>query len=374
MFVVGVIGGGQLARMLQPAAIALGIELRVFAEAENSSAHQAVTMVGDYNKFELISEFAQGLDALTFDHEHVPVELLGKLVAAGVPVRPGPHALVHAQNKLVMRRRLEELALPQPKWAAASSLEEVQKFIDLNGPKIVVKTPIGGYDGKGVRVISAASEVSDWLEGLDDFGGELLLEEKVSFKREVAQLLARRPNGELQSWPLVATLQEHSVCAQVISPAPGPANFELARQIATEVAASLDVVGVMAVEMFETESGQLLINELAMRPHNSGHFSIEGSETSQFEQHLRAILDLPLGSTQARDEYTVMINLLGVDDQNNFLPNYPIAMSQFPEVKFHNYEKAPRKGRKMGHLTILGSDLESLISKGLACRDVLYKH
>ncbi len=369
---VGVIGGGQLARMMQPAAINLGIELKVFSEMQNSSAALATTQVGDYTKYEELSEFAKTVDVITFDHEHVPTDLLSRLVADGVLVRPGPDALIHAQNKLTMRRRLAELGLPQPAWQSAKTAEDVLSFLENYGPKIIVKTPIGGYDGKGVRVVSELSQVSDWLENIASFGGELLLEQKVDFVRELAQLSARRPSGEFKAWPLVATYQANSVCSEVIAPAPAPANFEGAAAIAQKVAAGLDVTGVMAVEMFETASGEILINELAMRPHNSGHFSIEGSVTSQFEQHLRAVLDLPLGSVEPRAKYAVMINLLGVDDANDFLQKYPAAMTKFPQVKFHLYQKAARAGRKMGHLTLLGENYEELVATGSACRDVLY--
>ena len=369
---VGVIGGGQLARMMQPAAINLGIELKVFSETQNSSASLATAQVGDYTKYEEISTFAKTVDVITFDHEHVPTALLAKLEAEGVAVRPGPSALIHAQNKLTMRRRLAELGLPQPAWQSAKSPEDVASFLAAHGPKIIVKTPIGGYDGKGVRVVSELGQVSDWLESLEAFGGELLLEQKVDFVRELAQLSARRPSGEFRAWPLVATYQANSVCSEVIAPAPAPADFEGAAAIARKVAEGLGVTGVMAVEMFETASGEILINELAMRPHNSGHFSIEGSVTSQFEQHLRAVLDLPLGSVESRAEYAVMINLLGVDDSNDFLQHYPTAMAKYPQVKFHLYQKAARAGRKMGHLTLLGENYEELVADGLACRDILY--
>jgi 5-(carboxyamino)imidazole ribonucleotide synthase len=369
---VGVIGGGQLARMMQPAAINLGLELKVFSETEGSSASLATTQVGDYTKYEEISKFAKTVDVITFDHEHVPTDLLSRLVADGVAVRPGPRALIHAQNKLTMRRRLAELGLPQPKWQGAKTASDVSEFLAKHGPKIIVKTPIGGYDGKGVRVVSEVGQVNDWLENVGQFGGELLLEEKVSFVRELAQLSARRPSGEFKAWPLVATYQENSVCSEVIAPAPGPADLAGAAKIAQLVAEGLDVTGVMAVEMFETESGEVLINELAMRPHNSGHFSIEGSFTSQFEQHLRAVLDLPLGSTESRAPFAVMINLLGVDDSNDFLGRYPIAMAEFPQVKFHLYQKGPRAGRKMGHLTLLGDNHEELVQTGLAARNILY--
>lgn len=372
MPVVGVIGAGQLARMMQPAAIALGIGIKVFAESESSSAHQAVTKVGDYNDFDLLVDFAKTVDVITFDHEHVPTAILERLTQEGYAVRPGPNALKHAQNKLTMRRKLTELGLPQPIWTAAKNEAEVEAFLATHGPKIVVKTPIGGYDGKGVRVISAVSEIIDWLEHIDGFGGELLLEEKVDFVGELAQLSARNPSGEFRAWPLVATFQEAGVCSEVISPAPAFEHHAMAEQIAQSIAEALAVVGVMAVELFQTRSGEILVNELAMRPHNSGHFSIDASLTSQFEQHLRAVLDLPLGDTSGIAKFAVMINLLGVDSENDFVSHYSTAMVQYPQIKFHLYEKAPRKGRKMGHLTLQGDDLETLLAAGRACKELLY--
>ena len=373
MPVVGVIGGGQLARMMQPAAIALGVELRVFAESANSSAHQAAYRTGDYNNIAALTEFCDGVDALTFDHEHVPQHLLTALEQSGVKVRPGPSALIHAQNKLTMRRRLAELGLPMPNWAAAKTANDIEQFLAANGPEIVVKTPIGGYDGKGVRVVSSVSEVGDWLTDIAAFGSELLLEQKVNFVGECAQLLARRPSGEVKSWPLVRTIQQGGVCSEVIVPFGSSAQQISALEIAQKIAGGLDVVGVLAVELFETASGELLINELAMRPHNSGHFSIEGSKTSQFEQHLRAVLDLPLGDTALVDSAAVMINLLGVDSTNRFAEHYPIAMQDFPEAKFHLYEKEPRAGRKMGHITLVGKDPVQLAARGRAAREVLYR-
>ena len=370
MYSVGVIGAGQLARMMQPAALALGIELRVFAEAEGSSASQSATRVGDYTNFEALLEFASGVDVITFDHEHVPTNLLEKLEALGHRVSPGPKALIHAQNKLTMRRKLTELGLPQPTWAAVSTATEVESFIAKNGPRVVAKTPIGGYDGKGVMVIESASEIAHWLEAIESFGGELLLEEKVQFSRELAQLCARSESGELALWPVVETRQHLGVCSEVIAPAAN-ADQDATAHIASEIARGLFVTGVMAVELFETAAG-VVVNELAMRPHNSGHFSIEGSRTSQFEQHLRAVLGLPLGDTDLLAPVAVMLNLLGVDDKNDFLGNYQKAMRQFPEVKIHSYAKGPRKGRKMGHLTLLGSDAEVLLERGSGARAVLY--
>ncbi len=372
MPVVGVIGAGQLARMMQPAAIALGIGIKVFGESEGASAHQAVTKVGDYNDFDQLLDFARTVDVVTFDHEHVPTAILERLTAAGHDVRPGPNALKHAQNKLTMRRKLTELGLPQPIWQAAKSETEVAEFLASHGPKIVVKTPIGGYDGKGVRVIASVSEVADWLENIAAFGGELLLEEKVDFVGELAQLSARRLSGEFRAWPLVATFQQDGVCSEVVAPAPEIDHHAKAEKIARSIADSLGVVGVMAVELFMTRSGEILVNELAMRPHNSGHFSIDASVTSQFEQHLRAVLDLPLGDTAGTSKFAVMINLLGVDSENDFVRHYPKAMALYPQIKFHLYEKEPREGRKMGHLTLQGDDLDALLAAGRACRELLY--
>ena len=372
MQTVGVIGGGQLARMMQPAAIALGINLSVFAESEGSSAHGAVTKVGDYTDLSQLREFAKDVSVITFDHEHVPTELLRQLEADGVNVRPGPGALIHAQNKLVMRKKLAELGLPQPNWTEISSPQELEKFIAIHGPEVVVKTPIGGYDGKGVRVVSSASEVSDWLENLADYGGSLLAEQKVDFVSEAAQLIARRPSGEAKTWPLVQTIQSGGVCSEVIAPYPSLSLSDPAAEIAHLIATGLGVTGVMAVEMFVLSDGKLLVNELAMRPHNSGHFSIEGSNTSQFEQHLRAVLDLPLGDTGMRGGFAVMVNLLGVDDENTFYEHYPSVMARYPSVSFHLYQKTARLGRKMGHLTVLGSNHEELLETGREARSLIY--
>ncbi|NDH66104.1 MAG: 5-(carboxyamino)imidazole ribonucleotide synthase, partial [Microbacteriaceae bacterium] len=253
--------------------------------------------------------------------------------------------------------------------------EDLQEFLNGNGGECILKTPIGGYDGKGVRVIRSVEDAHAWLEPefLASVGGVLLAEEKVDFVREVAQLSARRPSGEWTSWPLVQTTQQHGVCAEVVSPAPG-ANAETiakAAEIAQQVAEGIGVTGVLAVEMFETPNGRLLINELAMRPHNSGHFSIEGSVTSQFEQHLRAVLDLPLGSTDARAEWAVMVNLLGTDDKNDFVLGYAEVLAGHPSAKVHTYGKSPRKGRKMGHVTVVGDKLEEVSNEANATAQAL---
>ncbi|KQX06373.1 MULTISPECIES: 5-(carboxyamino)imidazole ribonucleotide synthase [unclassified Leifsonia] len=357
--IVGVIGAGQLARMMIPAAVELGIELRVLAEADGMSAALAAVGVGDYRDREAVLAFADTVDVLTFDHEHVPQEILRELVQRGVAVHPGPDALLYAQDKLLMREKLAELGLPIPDWARVENAEQLAAFLADHGGRAVVKTPRGGYDGKGVRVVRGADEAEDWFSALAD-GDALLVEELVDFSRELAQQVARRPSGEIVSWPLVETVQTDGVCTEVIAPAPHSAGrlADLATQIAVTVAEGIGVTGALAVELFQTTDGRLLVNELAMRPHNSGHWSMDGSTTGQFEQHLRAVLDLPLGSTDTHGEWSVMVNILGGPAEGSLADRYANAMEQHPSVKVHNYGKAPRPGRKVGHVTAVGADLD----------------
>lgn len=367
---VGVIGGGQLARMMIPPAIELGVDIRVLEEAEGMSAELAATAVGDYRDLDTVLAFAETVDVITFDHEHVPPAILRELVNRGVQVHPGPDALLYAQDKLQMRAKLTELGLPVPDWAAVESAEELGAFLADHGGRAVVKTARGGYDGKGVRVVSDAAGADDWFLALaeDGRGGALLVEELVSFQRELAQLIARRPSGQTAVWPVVETVQRDGVCAEVIAPAPGSSErvVEVAAEIARRIADGLGVTGVLAVEMFETTDGRVLVNELAMRPHNSGHWSIEGAVTSQFEQHLRAVLDLPLGAPDARDDWSVMVNILGGPSEGTLQDRYPAALAAHPEAKFHGYGKDPRPGRKVGHVTVTGDDLDDVVYRARA--------
>lgn len=369
MIRIGVIGGGQLARMMTPAALELGLEIRVFAESHGQSAGLATTTIGDYKQLEQLREFAESVDVLTFDHEHVPISHLEQLVKQGHRVHPGPHALQFAQNKLLMRQRLSKLNLPMPKWAEIRNPEQLQHFLDEHSVAIV-KTPIGGYDGKGVRVVSEISQVSDWFDRIENLGGSLLAEEKVNFVREIAVLSARNESGDFSAWKPVQTTQRNSVCHEVVSPAPN-LKPEDAIEIARVVSEQLSCTGVLAVEMFETFDGKLLINELAMRPHNSGHFSLDASITSQFEQHLRAVADLPLGDSAQLAPWAVMLNLLGTDSESDFRNLYSVAMRAHPDVKFHSYAKLPRPGRKMGHLTVIGDDLEQIQRDGHSAAKLL---
>jgi len=357
---VGVIGGGQLARMMIAPASELGIEIRVLAEQDGMSAKLAATATGDYHDLDIVRAFAADVDVLTFDHEHVPQDVLRALIADGIAVHPGPDALQYAQDKLVMRQKLAEIGVPQPDWAGVSAPDELQAFLDDHGGRAVVKTPRGGYDGKGVRVISSADEAADWFES---FAGErILVEELVDFRRELAQQVARRPSGEMVPYPVVETVQKNGVCAEVFAPAPRASErtIELAARVGTAIAEALAVTGVFAVELFETTDERLLVNELAMRPHNSGHWTQDGAVTSQFEQHLRAVLDLPLGSPDPLAEAICMVNILGGPEGAEIDERFAAAMRAQPSAKIHTYGKSPRPGRKVGHINVAGDSIDDV--------------
>ena len=366
---IGVIGGGQLARMLAPAAEALGIRFSVLAETADAPAAQVINevSVGDYTDYPTLKAFAETVDVITFDHEHVPAEHLRALVEAGHVVRPGPQALIFAQDKIRMRTKMDELGLPNPAWAEITSAADVEAFAARVGYPFILKTPRGGYDGKGVRVIDSLDEAVDWLREVP----QLLAEEKVDFTRELAVMVGRSPMGQTAVWPVVETWQQNGVCKEAIAPAPGLETTK-AKEITEailKVAGTLDVTGVMAMEMFETADG-FLINEFAMRPHNTGHWTQDGSVTSQFEQHLRAVLDLPLGSPAAREDVSVMVNVLGAEHEDLYQP-YLHVMAHDPAVKVHLYGKSVRPGRKVGHVNAYGQDPQLVLARARHAADFI---
>jgi len=354
--------------MMVPPAIELGVEIRVLAEMDRSSAEIAATAVGDYTDAETVLAFARDVDVITFDHEHVPQAVLVALVDAGHAVHPSPDALAVAQNKIVMRERLTAMGAPVPDWAVVRDAAGLGAFLSDHGGRGVVKMPRGGYDGKGVRVVSGAADADDWFAAAGGTSGDgLLVEELVDFRRELAQLVARRPSGEVRAWALVETVQRDGVCAEVFAPAPGAGELSTeARRLAERIATELGVTGVLAVELFETSDGRLLINELAMRPHNTGHWTIDGAVSSQFEQHLRAVLDLPLGDPAPTAPWSVMVNILGGPRNATMPDRYQMALAAHPDVKFHSYGKQSRPGRKVGHVTAIGAELDDTMARARA--------
>jgi 5-(carboxyamino)imidazole ribonucleotide synthase len=358
--VVGMVGGGQLARMTHQAAISLGQSLRVLSESPDDSAAlvAADVRIGTHTDLAALREFAKGCDAVTFDHEHVPADHIRALQAEGVKVFPGADALVHAQDKGRMRERLSELGAPVPRWRRVTTAADIAGFAAQTGWPVVAKATRGGYDGRGVWMLRSEAEAADLVAT----GTELIVEERVALRRELAAQVARSPFGQVAAYPVVETVQRDGICVEVIAPAPDlPEALALyAQQLAIDLATDLGVVGLLAVELFETGT-RLMVNELAMRPHNSGHWTIEGARTSQFEQHLRAVLDYPMGETALTAPVVVMANVLGgppggisLDERLHHL------YADDPGARVHLYGKQVRPGRKIGHVTVLGDDLTSV--------------
>jgi 5-(carboxyamino)imidazole ribonucleotide synthase len=354
------VGGGQLARMTHQAAIALGQTLRVLALGPEEPAAQVTpdVVIGSHTNLADLRRAAEGAAVMTFDHEHVPSELLEKLAAEGVSLAPPVHALVHAQDKLVMRRRLEALGAPVPRYAAVDDPDDVDEFAARIGGPIVIKTVRGGYDGRGVYLPANAADAREVAARILAGGVPVLAEERVMLRRELAALVARSAFGQGAAWPIVETVQQDGICVVVLAPAPG-LNGETsaaAEQLALRLASDLGVVGLLAVELFEAANGELLVNELAMRPHNSGHWTMDGSTTSQFEQHLRAVLDYPLGATTPVVPLTVMANVLGAPQPPAMAMDERLhhLFGRMPDARVHLYGKAERSGRKLGHVNILG--------------------
>jgi len=369
------VGGGQLARMTAQAAIGLGIEFRVLADTALDSAAQvsACVQVGDYRAARDVLAFGAGCDVVTFDHEHVPGEHLTALERV-TAVRPGSPALRFAQDKLAMRDRLSALEQVKalgarcPRYRPVSSLPEVIRFAAGGGGwPVVLKATSGGYDGRGVWICADASAAADVIA----HGVGLIAEEYVAFDRELAVLAARSPKGQGAVYPVVQTIQAGGICREVIAPAPGlgPGLAVRAQRLGLTIAAELEVTGLLAVELFAV-GDELVINELAMRPHNCGHWTIDAATTSQFEQHLRAVLDLPLGAPAATSPASVMVNVLGGADPDLY-SRLVHVMAADPGVKVHLYGKAVRSGRKVGHVTVAGEDVAELRDRAWRAADYL---
>jgi 5-(carboxyamino)imidazole ribonucleotide synthase len=375
------VGGGQLARMSHQAAIALGQSLRVLAASPGDPAALvcADVLIGDPDDLDALRGLARGAEVVTFDHEGVPGEVLRMLVADGVAVRPAPDALLHAQDKLVMRRALGGVAR-MPEYVEVADAADVESLAARTGWPVVLKAVRGGYDGRGVWMLDGPDP--GLVAQLLSTGTPLMAEQAVTMRRELAVQVARSPYGQAAAWPVVETVQRDGQCVEVLAPAPDldPATAAAAQQLALRIAAQLDVTGLLAVELFDTDGTAegLVVNELAMRPHNSGHWTIEGARTSQFEQHLRAVLDYPLGATEPTAPVVVMANVLGAR-QDPGQP--PVAMSvdervhhlfaRFPDVKVHLYGKAERPARKVGHVTALGDRLNEVRARAVLAAEWL---
>lgn len=376
-FTIGIIGGGQLARMMYTASIALGVRVRLLSATADDSAAQVVgeVVIGSHTDADAVRSFAADCDVITFDHEHVPTELLHELEDSGIAVRPGPAALVHAQDKAVMRRRLAELDVPCPANRVVDSVDELVDFGDELGWPLIAKVSRGGYDGKGVWKLDSAADARQVMgpvfAGLAA-GVVVVAEEYVDFARELSVLAVRSPSGQAVVYPVSETVQRDGVCWETTTPAPGLSEDAAlaAQQLALRLAKELDVIGVLAVELMERRSGEVVVNELAMRPHNTGHWSIDGAHTSQFENHLRAVLDLPLGDPTPRNGWTVMANVLGgtVTDLPSALLH---CFARDRKLRVELYGKQVRPGRKVGHVVTFGDDLTQVRRRARHAADYL---
>lgn len=370
---VGVIGGGQLARMMQPAAINLGIQLRVLSASPTDSAAQVIpsTVVGSHEDWEALKAFALECDVITFDHEQVSIQFLEDLQKLGVAIRPSPHALRFAQDKIEMRKVLTDAGIACPAWKEITSEAELAEFGEVVNWPLVIKTARGGYDGKGVWVVKNLAEGAALVTQIQAAGNRILAEELVPFTRELAAQVARSPHGQCVAYPVVQSTQTDGICREVIAPCP---NLDVeraagAQAMAIKIADLLDVHGMLAVELFDTGT-RILVNELAMRPHNSGHWSMDGAVTSQFENHLRAVLDWPLGSPAPTGPNTVMVNLLG-KDIGDLHGAFRHVMARDPGIKVHLYGKEVRPGRKIGHVNATGDNIEALLQRAWHAADYL---
>jgi 5-(carboxyamino)imidazole ribonucleotide synthase len=368
--VVGIVGGGQLARMTHQASIALGIRTRLLAASADDPAALVVPHVqlGRASDVDAVVAFGRGCDVVTFDHEGVPQPVLRALTATGVTVAPGADALLAAQDKAVMRERLTGLGVACPRWSVVPDPAAALAFAESIGAPVVLKVARGGYDGHGVWLPAPGRLVpdpADPADPADAAGGEgpftagvpVLAEERVDFTRELSALVVRSVSGQAVAYPVVESVQRDGICVETVAPAPGLDDEAAtgAQAVALRIAGELGVVGVLAVELFQARDGRILVNELAMRPHNTGHWTIDGAVTSQFENHLRAVTDLPLGSPAARDRWSVMVNVLGGDvpDLHGCLLH---VQARDPGLRVHLYDKPVRPGRKVGHVTVSGDD------------------
>ncbi|HOC13361.1 MAG TPA: 5-(carboxyamino)imidazole ribonucleotide synthase [Propionicimonas sp.] len=370
---IGIIGGGQLARMMHAASIALGLRIRLLAEGPDVSAAQVVreVVVGDYTDPETVLAFAEGCDVITFDHEHVPPAILHALMDRGIAVRPGPDALLHAQDKVVMRERLSALGVPCPAFEVVPDASALVEFAERHGWPVIAKTSRGGYDGKGVFKLDGPGDAESPFAGLRE-GVQIIAEEFIDFTRELSAIVARRPGGEMVGYTITETVQTDGICTETTTPAwfedgaDALGLIEIAERIATE----LDVVGILAVELMQARDGRIVVNELAMRPHNTGHWTIDGAATSQFENHLRAVADLPLGSPEQDSRWTVMVNILG-GTRTDLLAGLGHVLARDEYLRPQLYGKDVVPGRKVGHVTVLDDDLAAARRRAHAAADYL---
>lgn len=358
---VGMVGAGQLARMSYEAAAPLTVPLRILAEGPAESAAQISTAVdlGSPDVEADLARFADGCDIVTFDHELVDLDALRALERDGHVLRPSADTLAVATDKQRQRELFDRHGLPAPTSRPVSSADEVVAFAGEHGWPVVLKAVRGGYDGRGVWIADSKEAVDAAVGDAHRADLRLLVEPRLDFDRELAVLVSRRPGGRTVAYPAVETVQVDGICHEVLAPARIHRSLaDEAAQLGLAVAEAVGAVGTLAIEMFVVDGG-LLLNELAARPHNSGHLTIEASVTSQFQNHLRAVADLPLGDPALSVPAAAMVNVIGTATTGEVTDRLGGALAD-PAATVHLYGKTPRPGRKIGHVTVLGDDLDDV--------------
>jgi 5-(carboxyamino)imidazole ribonucleotide synthase len=355
---IGIFGGGQLAQMLTQAAISLGLETVIFERTADSPAGRLTQheIVGAWENPALLARFAAQCDLITLENEFVDAGILAALAAQGKLVAPTATALARVQDKLVQKQCLAAAGLAvAPFCEVATPDDVVQASVELGWP-LLLKTRRNGYDGYGNATLHRRADVPAAWERLSRGGSPLMVEAFVPFERELAVMVVQSRSGATARYPVVETVQERHICRIVRAPARiAPAQATAASDMAAAAVAAVEGTGIFGVELFALADGQVLVNELAPRPHNSGHYTIEGCVTSQFENHLRAVLGWPLGQTDLRAPAAVMVNILGRRDEPAAANAVQAALA-VPGAYVHVYGKRQsRVGRKMGHVTALGA-------------------
>ncbi len=354
---VGVVGAGQLGRMMHQAAIPLGIDLWFMGNALDDSAAQVSqhARVGSAMEPEDLAAFADECPVVTFEHEVVHLEALEGL-SARTAFRPGHRALSAVADKIAMRTALADAGLPIPDWQRADTCDDVLRALE-RWPDAVIKLSRGGYDGRGVFMVDDRAAGERLAEELAATGTPLLVEPRLGFDMELAVIVARRPGGEAVTYDPVATVQVDGQCRQVVAPAGVSEGLVgQAQTIGTRVAEALDVVGLVAVELFVV-AGEISINELAVRPHNTGHHTIDAAVTSQFENHVRAVADMPLGDPSLHTP-AVMVNVIGNETGDDPQAHLAAGLAADPAAHIHLYGKQARPNRKVGHVTVCDHDVD----------------
>jgi 5-(carboxyamino)imidazole ribonucleotide synthase len=370
---LGILGGGQLARMTIQAAISLGVDLAILSETADSPAGRltAHEIVGPWSDEAVLRAFADAVDVVTLENEFVDAQILDQLADWGKTVLPGSAVLRIIQDKLIQKQTLAAHDLPVPRFVAVESPDDIVRAAERLGWPLILKARRNGYDGYGNARLGSADDVEAALQRLGWPKRALMVEQNVQFVRELAVLVARDPAGHSVTYPVVETVQQNHICHIVRAPAPiAPEIAERAVALAQAAVAAVGGVGMTAVELFQSASGEVLINELAPRPHNSGHFSIDASHSSQFENHVRAVLGLPLGDPGLRAA-AVMVNLLGQRDGRTEPRGLDRALA-IPDVHVHLYGKRDvRRGRKMGHVTALGDSVAEAEARAIAAAQAI---